>query len=326
MLEAVLRKVGLIQSAGKPYKDAPTLQVKTILENSFQRPGGLQHPGLLHLYIHLMEMSPTPEAALPIADNLRGLIPDAGHLQHMPSHLDVLCGDWRRSVASNTDAVKADEKYVARCGAVNFYTLYRCHDYHFKLYGAMFAGMSKVSLETASALAKSVPEDLLRVESPPMADWLEGFLAMNVHALIRFGKWQDMVELQLPKDRDLYCFTTAMILYGKGVAHSAMGNIEEAENARKGFLLSIPRVHKSRAVFNITAEEVLAIATAMLDGELEYRKQNYDVAFTHLRHAVHLDDSLDYDEPWGMCGTTARRFDQFIAPQGTAKLESSCGT
>lgn len=326
MFEAILGKVGLIQFAGKPYKDAPTLQVKTILENSFQRPGGLQHPGLLHLYIHLMEMSPTPEAALPIADNLRGLIPDAGHLQHMPSHLDVLCGDWRRSVASNTDAVKADEKYVARYGAVNFYTLYRCHDYHFKLYGAMFAGMSKVSLETASALAKSVPEDLLRIESPPMADWLEGFLAMNVHALIRFGKWQDMVELQLPKDRDLYCFTTAMILYGKGVAHSAMGNIEEAENARKGFLLSIPRVHKSRAVFNITAEEVLAIATAMLDGELEYRKQNYDVAFTHLRHAVHLDDSLDYDEPWGMCGTIARWFDQFIAPQGTAELESSCGT
>ncbi|TID20668.1 TPR domain protein [Venturia nashicola] len=300
---------------GKPSKHAPTLQVRTILENSFQRPGALQHPGLLHLYIHLMEMSPTPEAALPIADNLRGLVPDAGHLQHMPSHLDVLCGDWRRAVASNTDAVKADEKYVARCGPVNFYTLYRCHDYHFKLYGAMFAGMSEASLETASALAKCVPEDLLRVESPPMADWLEGFLTMNVHALIRFGKWQEIVDLQLPQDSDLYCFTTAMMLYGKGVAHSAMGNIEEAENARKDFLLSVPRVHKSRAVFNIAAEAVLAIASAMLDGELEYRKQNYDVAFEHLRHAVHLDDSLDYDEPWGWLQPTRHALGALLLEQ-----------
>ena len=28
-------------------------------------PGGRAHPGLLHMYIHLMEMSPTPEAAAP---------------------------------------------------------------------------------------------------------------------------------------------------------------------------------------------------------------------------------------------------------------------
>lgn len=124
-----------------------------------------------------MEMSPTPELALSVADRLRGLVPDAGHLLHMPSHLEVLCGD--RVVADNSAAIAADEKVRARAGAMNFYTLYRSHNYHFKIYGAMFLGQSETALETAAQVEASIPEDLLRIESPPMADWLKGFLAMR---------------------------------------------------------------------------------------------------------------------------------------------------
>ena len=94
---------------------------------------------MLHLYIHLMEMSPTPEQAMNVADRLRDLVPDAGHLRHMPTHLDVLCGDYRRAIASNSDAIRVDEKYHQRAGAMNFYTLYRSHDFHFRIYAAMFA-------------------------------------------------------------------------------------------------------------------------------------------------------------------------------------------
>jgi len=300
---------------GKPNPEAKTFETKSILEKAFEKPGGLQHPGLLHLYIHLMEMSPTPETALPVADHLRGLVPDAGHLEHMPTHLDVLCGDWRRAVTSNTDAIRADEKYVSQAGAVNFYTLYRCHDYHFKLYGAMFAGQSKIALQTAAELAAAVPESLLRVESPPMADWLEGFSGMRVHALVRFGKWQDIIDMPLPHDQDLYCYTTAMILYGKGVALSATGRVGEAEKARREFLKAVPKVKRSRTVFNNTAHDILAIANAMLDGELEYRKGNYKTAFEHLRHAVHLDDSLPYDEPWGWLQPTRHAYGALLLEQ-----------
>ncbi|KAK5958728.1 hypothetical protein OHC33_000571 [Knufia fluminis] len=300
---------------GKPNPDAKTYETKSVLEKAFGQSGGLEHPGLLHLYIHLMEMSPTPEMALPIADRLRGLVPDAGHLEHMPTHIDVLCGDWRRAVASNTDAIRADEKYVAQAGAVNFYTIYRCHDYHFKLYGAMFAGQSKVALQTAKELAMAVPEGLLRVESPPMADWLEGFSGMGVHALIRFGKWQEIIDLQLPADQELYCYTTAIIIYAKGVALSAIGQVEKAEKARKDFRAAVKKVKPSRALFNNTAHDILAIADAMLDGELEYRKANYDVAFQHLRRAVHLDDSLPYDEPWGWLQPTRHAYGALLLEQ-----------
>ena len=115
------------------------------------------------MYIHLMEMSPTPEAALQAGDLLRDLVPDAGHLRHMPTHLDVLCGDYARVVSSNTAAIEADEKFRARRGGMNFYTLYRAHDYHFKIYGAMFLGQAQVALDTADQLAAAIPEDLLRV-------------------------------------------------------------------------------------------------------------------------------------------------------------------
>ena len=53
-----------------------------------------RHPGLLHMAIHTVEMSPTPERGLGAADALRNLAPDAGHLQHMPSHIDVLVGRY----------------------------------------------------------------------------------------------------------------------------------------------------------------------------------------------------------------------------------------
>ena len=88
---------------------------------------------MLHYYIHLMEMSPRPEDALWVGDLLRDLVPDAGHLRHMPTHLDVLGGDYRRVVSSNAAAIATDEKFAVGRGAMNFCTLCRAHDYHFKI-------------------------------------------------------------------------------------------------------------------------------------------------------------------------------------------------
>ena len=162
-----------------------------------------------------------------------------------------------------------------------------------------FAGQSKVALETADWIEATVPEDLLHVKSPPMADWLEAFRGMRIHALIRFGLWQEVLDLDLPKDQDLYCVTTALMHYGKGVALAAIGRVEEAEKQRSIFNEALTRVKSSRTLFNNTCLDILAIARSMLDGEIEYRRGNLDTAFEHLRKAIALDDALPYDEPWG---------------------------
>ncbi|MEG3627714.1 tetratricopeptide repeat protein [Streptomyces poriticola] len=301
---------------GRPAEGARTLEAKEVLDRALGTEDGRAHPGVLHLYIHLMEMSGTPEAALTVADRLRDLVPDAGHLQHMPSHLEVLCGDYRRVVADNTAAIAADEKYRARAGVMNFYTLYRSHNYHFKIYGAMFLGQYQVALDTADRLEASIPEELLRQESPPMADWLESFVAMRVHVLIRFGRWADILGLPLPADPRLYCVTTAMLHYGRGVALSATGRIAEAEAERQLFREAVERVPGTRMLFNNTCADILAIASAMLDGELEYRKGSYDAAFAALERSIDLDDNLPYDEPWGWMQPTRHAYGALLLEQG----------
>lgn len=306
-------------SSGQPNPNARTLEAKEVLDRALDQNSARTHPGLLHLYIHLMEMSGAPELALGPADCLRGLVPDAGHLNHMPTHLDVLCGDYRRAIASNSDAIRADEKFLARSGPVNFYTLYRAHNYHFRIYAAMFAGQSKVALETVAELEASIPEELLRVESPPMADWLEGFLGMRVHALIRFGRWREILDLQLPQDQHLYCVTTAMMHYAKGIALGSLGRVDEADQERTLFIKASQRTAPTRTLFNNKCTDILGVARAMLDGEVEYRRGNVSTAFEHLRRGIQLDNELPYDEPWGWMQPVRHAYGALLLEQGAVE-------
>jgi tetratricopeptide (TPR) repeat protein len=287
---------------GEPADGADTLEAVAVLEQALRlidERGDQAHPGVLHIYIHTIEMSPHPERALRACDALRDLVPDAGHLLHMPSHIDVLCGHYYASQVANSKAILADRKYLEREGPLNFYTLYRCHDYHFKLYSAMFLGQYRPALEAADELSASIPEQLLRVTNPPMADWLEGFIGMKFHVLVRFGKWRTIFDESLPNDSELYSVTTAMLHYAKGVAHAASAQITDAEAELQRFGDAFARVPETRYIFNNKCIDILAIAAEMLKGEIHYRKGNYDDAFAHLRKAVELDDTLPYDEPWG---------------------------
>ena len=121
---------------GEPADGADTLEAVEVLERGMKQvedANAEPHPGLLHIYIHTMEMSPYPERALRAGDQLRELVPDAGHLKHMASHIDILCGDYYNSVVANQRAIDVDMKFVARDGEVNEYSLYRTHNSHFKM-------------------------------------------------------------------------------------------------------------------------------------------------------------------------------------------------
>jgi len=310
-------------TTGQPPSGARTMEAKAALETALERPGGMTHPGLLHLYIHLMEMSPHPEQALGAANALRGLVPDAGHLLHMPTHIDVLCGDYALVIGDNERAVAADDRYVEHAGRLNFYSLYRAHDHHFRIYGGMFAGNRSVALSAADALAASIPAELLRVEVPPMADWLEAFVPMKLHVLVRFGLWDEIIDLPLPPDPELYCVTTAMTHYAKGVAFAASSRVQDAERERERFAAAATRVPGSRYLFNNACLDILAVAAAMLDGEIEYRKGRYEAAFARLREAIRLDDTLPYDEPWGWMQPTRHAYGALLLEQGEVEAAAA---
>ena len=256
------------------------------------------HPGLLHFKIHLMEMSPTPEAALPEADVLRRLVPDAAHLIHMPSHLYVLCGKFQDSLDSNIEAVVADEKYMRANPEVGIYSIYMLHNVHFQMYSAMFLGQYEPALRAGDQIWETVTPDVLRHENEFLVNYLEAFYGMKVHVYIRFGKWQEIIDEPMPEDPELFCVTTALWHYAKGVAYAATGDVENAAEQQRLFEQAFEAVPEERKVFNNESRDMLRVGEAMLAGELEYRRENYDEAFEHLRRCVDLYDHLNYSEPW----------------------------
>lgn len=301
---------------GSIEEGAKTAAAQRTLEHHMTLPGGMAHPGLLHLYVHLMEMSPTPEKALKAADMLRRLVPDAGHLVHMPTHIDVLCGQYENVVRWNEAGVAADLKYYAAEGAFNIYTGYRQHNYHFIMYGAMFLGQFGPAIRAVRGMDATTPEEMLHIKSPPMADFYEAYLSMEPHVLIRFGRWEDILALPLPDDLETRCTKVAMIEYAKGLALSALGRVPEAETQYQVFIAAKARVPESRLLHNVQVRDLLEIASAMLEGELAYRKGLYTEAFKRLRDAVALDDALPYDEPWGWMQPTRHALGALLFEQG----------
>jgi tetratricopeptide (TPR) repeat protein len=298
---------------------AGTVEVQKVLEKFVDTAEGRAHPGILHLYVHLMEMSPTPEKALMAGDCLRELVPDAGHLIHMPTHIDIQCGEYRDTLYWNKKGIEADLKIAERQGRMNFYTAYRVHNYHFAIYGAMFLGQYEPAMEAAEEMVREIPVDLLKLESPPMADFLESYISMKTHVQIRFGKWRDIISEALPEDQKLYCYTTASLHYAKAVAHAALGEVSSSEAERVKFMEARAKVPESRYLHNNRCIDLLDVAEQMLDGELEYRKGNYDAAFTHLRKAIKLEDTLAYDEPWGWIQPVRHALGALTLEQGRVK-------
>ena len=302
---------------GRAAEGAGTLEAVAVLEGALE--GGEQarrHPGLLHMYIHAMEMSDRPERAQKAADTLFDLMPDCGHLRHMPSHIDVLCGHYHHVLTRNHAAVVADRKYLQREGAMNLYSGYRAHDYHFKVYGAMFLGQFAPALEAAEEMVATLPPELLASGDPPMADWLESYISVKQHVLIRFGRWRDILAQALPDDAELYCTTVAMMRYARSVACSALGDIAAAEAERDAFLAARDLVPESRKLFHNTCLDILAVAERMLLGELDYRKGRIEEAFRHLRRSVELDDNMLYDEPWAWMQPTRHALGALLLEQG----------
>lgn len=304
---------------GCPADGADTQEAMDVLERALAQVEQAQaapHPGLLHIYIHVMEMSPHPERALRAADQLRDLVPDAGHLKHMPSHIDILCGDYHAAVVANQRALEVDDVFAAQEGDLNEYTFYRAHDIHSKIYAAMLLGQYKTALQGVAAMETLAHESLLRMKEPPMADHLEGLLSMRVHVLIRFGKWLEILEEPFPEDRVLYSNTVAMLHYARAIALATLHRFDEADAERTAFAEAVARVPETRYIFNNTCAEVLAVAAAMMDGEVEYHKGNHDEAFAHLRRAVYLDDHLQYAEPWGWMMPTRHALGALLLEQG----------
>lgn len=268
------------------------------------------HPALCHFYIHTMEASPDPAVALPAADRLRDAMPGAGHLVHMPSHIYVLTGDYGTAIDVNQDGVAADAEYLRMRGPLNFYTLYRIHNYHFIVYAAMFDAQRELALEASREMVEQIPAEML-VEFP---DFLESFVPTPLHIMVRFGMWAEILaEPQPPADLPV---TLTVWHYARALAFASTGHVDEAEAERRAFDDALAAIPESRLLFNNSSAAILGVADAMIDGELKYRRGNFEAAFDDLREAVQRDDALNYDEPWGWMQPARHSLGALLLEQG----------
>ena len=251
------------------------------------------HPGASHLYIHAMEAGPSPEKAVPYADRLRTRIPGAGHLVHMPSHIYARVGRYGDAADSNVEAVAADRAYLKEAPKPGIYTVYYAHNQHFLAFASMMEGRFEPAMQAARDLEKDMPDDVLR----EFAFLIEGIMPTNYHVLIRFGKWNEVLEEALPAEHRLV--TRAVHYYARGIANSALGRTEEAKAEIAHFEEAVAKVPEDWWVFNNKMHDVLPIARAMLAGELAFREGRLDDAWSALRQGIEAEDRLIYDEPPG---------------------------
>jgi tetratricopeptide (TPR) repeat protein len=302
-----------------PAQGSDTTEAIGIIEQALARvseSGQAAHPGLLHFYIHIMEMSPQPEKALPASYALQHLVPDAGHLIHMPSHIYILCGEYEKTIEANIEAVEADDKYIAVDGALGIYTIYRLHNFHFQVYGALFSGQYEPALRAANQMQATVKPEHLLAGHAFLVNYLEAFYGMKAHVYIRFGKWQEILDEPLPADPQAFCVTNAFWHYAKGIAHSVLGDIENALVEQRLLGEAVAQLPSERVIFHNESRDIMAVAQAMLAGELEYRRENYDVAFGHLRRSVDLYDNLNYSEPWSWMQPPRHALGALLLEQG----------
>lgn len=287
--------------SGQPAKNAATLQAIAILQQGLDLTGTdlvPTHPGLAHFYIHAQEMSPNPNLALPQADQLRALNPQCGHLLHMASHIDSLCGDWQQALDANSRAIEADLTYLKLRGTDEFYLVSVLHNHEFKIWAAMFLGQFAIALQTADELCALINDDMLKTDKWYLTTTLEGYYSSRVHVLVRFGRWQQICDEALPDDTQLYQITTILLIYAKAIAYATLGDIERGREYQRQFAELLRDIPDWHVMANNRTLNILEVADAMMNGEIEYHAGNHEVGFKNLRRANRLHDQLAYCEPW----------------------------
>jgi tetratricopeptide (TPR) repeat protein len=242
------------------------------------------HPGANHYYIHVMEASPDPGRATASAERLTGVMPAAGHLEHMPAHIMQRIGRYEEAAEANRRGVKADQAYFAATNAPDYYAMYLAHNYAFLAYSASMEGRKAESLAAAQGAAQTVPLDMLLMMGD--SGWM---LSVPYAALVRFGLWDELIALGPPDPPSPPL--TAGYLYGRGVALAARGRLDEARGALE--VLGRLGAAEPESAAGIT------VARAILAARIAASERHDAAAVDALTQAVAAEDRLTRIEPGG---------------------------
>ena len=254
-----------------------------------------RHPGAHHFYIHAVEASSNPERGLASARILETLVPGAGHLVHMPSHIYINTGEYHLGTLSNLSAVKADGDYVTACHAQGSYPLALYpHNYHFLAATATLEGNSKDAWTAAKKIREKTSEEIM-VE--PGWGTLQHYYSIPLYIAVKFALWDTILALPMPEKNLVY--PRAVSHYARGMACLGKNDIPGAETE----LASLRALAADSALHSITIWDInstydlMQIAINVLSGEIATQRKQYEEAVKLLKTAIDLEDKLNYDEP-----------------------------
>ena len=273
---------------GNPKPD--TIKVINTIESVLDKDPN--HPLAIHLYIHAVEASSDPGRAEEAADRLADLVPGAGHLVHMPSHIYWRVGRYEDASLANIAAAKVDEEYIAQCNAQGFYpALYYPHNIHFLWAASTMEGMSDLSIESAIKVSNYVsPEQIRNIP------FLEFFHTIPLLSYVRFAKWDKVFSYERPDDD--FKFSNSIFNYALSVAHAANGNILEANRFQSMILNDIESEEVNAMVMaGHPTKSLMKIASLLASGSIDMYSSKYSEAITSFEEAVTIQDTLPYTEP-----------------------------
>jgi len=250
------------------------------------------HAGAIHLYIHLVEASDTPERAEHYAEKLAAQMPAAGHIVHMGSHIFYRIGRYADSLKTNVKAIAADEAYFDAAGRAGIYGYgYYPHNVHFVVTSALMAGDGATALQMADKLASLVPIEMA-LEVP----WMQPIIAAPLFAKAQFAHPQ--VIFAEPKPDARMPYVVAMWHYARGVAFAAAGDFATARAERE----AIDAIGASADFSGLTeggvpAPKVLELAAHLIAGRIAQAESAPERAAEAFRRAATIQDQLPYTEP-----------------------------
>jgi tetratricopeptide (TPR) repeat protein len=275
-------------NGGRP-KAPSTLEQLGVLQRVVQR--NPDHPGACHYYIHAIEASRDAYKAAPCADRLGSLMPGAGHLVHMPTHIYIKLGQWDLAAEHNAHALRADEQFIGERHPTGAYPMgYYPHNFHVMWYALNMLGRSAEAIKTARSIGEKVPLEAVR-QVPPF----EVYTPTLLYTLVRFSRWDDILK-QPPPPRD-FRYATGAWYYARALAYTATDKADSAAVARDTLNAIAAAMPDDKLVGLNRARPVLELALNHLAGEIAAKAGNTEKAVTHLRKAAAQEDELHYEEP-----------------------------
>lgn len=285
---AVLYAEALLVATPLAHREAGGERVIVdVLEGVLERYPG--HPGANHLLIHAVEAR-EPERGLAAADRLRELASGIPRLELAPARIDLRTGRFRAAMEASERAIASEEAYLAHCEAQGLYPVADpAPSPRVLLAAASFAGASESAIASARRIAAR--QDERRVRTPGFEE-LQHRLALPLYALVRFGRWAEI--LAEPRPAGDLPYVEGVWRYTRGVAYARTGDIAraEAELLALARLAEDARLGEARIWGEHGLAQVLRTVRAVLGGELAQARGDDATAIRLLREAVRREDRL----------------------------------